>query len=787
MPWGSDTLGHLLRFDFIRRNIQADNWYPQIMPEWYMGMQLLRYYGPLPYYFLYLLEKVLGSPLAALHGFILFWTLWGGLSWLAFRRRLGTLPAILGGVVYILLPDLVRVTFSEGNLPRVMAAGLTPLLFLLTLALLKTGGTRAERMGFALLFALITLTHAMMAAIFAAALGLFGLVCWILGLCSRAHFLCLIIWTILGITAAAAWLLPSLTGGITELSSAAVSRGLTATDWLFFLNPLARLGNIEILYCGLVLLLAVVLNIFLPWTRSRLVLAAGGCGIFLALLVTPQLETLFTALPLSNLLWPVRFQGIAGMLLLFAFCSGLSAWWQKSPAFTLLITVLLLLDCGISTRLIFLRPLNQDLTLVTAKMTTLSGWREATLDESRLGSAASYLFSHNAGREQVFGWGYQGARTAQNVASLNEALANGSLGYLLDRLTLFGVDDLVLENSLLHASQLETRLPGAGFELAERSGNLVYFHRDGQPRALSPSWKALGIGRGAQIYTNLFPQLVLGKSQFLEDYSRAEITRYPILILSGFQWRNRLKAEEMVRQAASSGVRVFVDLTGIPEDPLSHIPRFLDVWGEPLILSVEPLDVIGWKEALRLGAFGSESEPWHTFIPQNLQSEVLTFNYLGKQAVLAGYNTYDAGQVWFIGANLAYHALLDDDPQAVKLLGEITGLPPGQETAYQTTPLTDYRADSAGYSFSLVLDQPRELVFPSARLDGTVLRIDGVEVTVQTCENLVCFSAPSGSHTVEILYRPTQIYRIGWIVSLVSCLAILIMILPIQSLKQHEI
>lgn len=115
MPWGSDTLGHLLRFDYIRRNIQADNWYPQIMPEWYMGMQLLRYYGPLPYYFLYLLEKVLGSPLAALHGFILFWTLWGGLSWLAFRRRLGTLPAILGGALYTLLPDLVRVTFSEGS------------------------------------------------------------------------------------------------------------------------------------------------------------------------------------------------------------------------------------------------------------------------------------------------------------------------------------------------------------------------------------------------------------------------------------------------------------------------------------------------------------------------------------------------------------------------------------------------------------------------------------------------------------------------------------------------
>ena len=128
LPWGSDTLGHLLRYQFVHQNILVGNWFPQIMPDWYMGMQLLRYYAPLPYDVLFLLHAILGNPVAALHGFVIFWALFGSLSWLFFQRFLGKTPAVIGGILFTLLPDLIRVAFSEGNLPRVMASGLTPLL-----------------------------------------------------------------------------------------------------------------------------------------------------------------------------------------------------------------------------------------------------------------------------------------------------------------------------------------------------------------------------------------------------------------------------------------------------------------------------------------------------------------------------------------------------------------------------------------------------------------------------------------------------------------------------------
>src|SRR3990172_3301535 len=51
-PWSSDTLGHLLKVEFVADALQSGNPYPQVFPDWYGGVQLLRYFPPLPYYIL---------------------------------------------------------------------------------------------------------------------------------------------------------------------------------------------------------------------------------------------------------------------------------------------------------------------------------------------------------------------------------------------------------------------------------------------------------------------------------------------------------------------------------------------------------------------------------------------------------------------------------------------------------------------------------------------------------------------------------------------------------------
>lgn len=51
-PWSSDTLGHLLKVEFVAQAFRSGDFYPQLFPDWYGGMQLLRYSSPLPHYLL---------------------------------------------------------------------------------------------------------------------------------------------------------------------------------------------------------------------------------------------------------------------------------------------------------------------------------------------------------------------------------------------------------------------------------------------------------------------------------------------------------------------------------------------------------------------------------------------------------------------------------------------------------------------------------------------------------------------------------------------------------------
>jgi uncharacterized membrane protein len=41
-PWGSDTLGHVLKAEYLSERMRAGSFYPALLPSWYMGTQMLR-------------------------------------------------------------------------------------------------------------------------------------------------------------------------------------------------------------------------------------------------------------------------------------------------------------------------------------------------------------------------------------------------------------------------------------------------------------------------------------------------------------------------------------------------------------------------------------------------------------------------------------------------------------------------------------------------------------------------------------------------------------------------
>src|SRR3989304_5074467 len=98
---------------------------------------------------------------------------------------------------------------------------------------------------------------------------------------------------------------------------------------------------------------------------------------------------------------------------------------------------------------------------------------------------------------------------------------------------------------------------------------------------------------------------------------------YDTIVLSGFQWADRQKAEAIIRQVAEAGKRVVIDLTGSPGDPPAQEPHFMDVWGETIILTPGPVQIEGEGRTYTLQSFTSQFSPWKAHTPQGLQVEVL--------------------------------------------------------------------------------------------------------------------------------------------------------------------
>jgi uncharacterized membrane protein len=771
-PWGSDTLGHVFRGEYLGQKLDQGDLYPTLLPDWYLGTQLLRYYPPLPYYLQVGLNRILNDPVAAINGLIYLCAALGGLSWLLYRRWIGWLPALAGGILYLFLPDNVRVALAEGNTPRAVCTAILPLAVYCLLMALEENPRLLHRLGLALCFAAIVLSHAMMAAIYGVCCALLVF----LYLFSRKVPIGRAVWTVgcmgLGLMLAGWWLLPSLTGGITALNASAMTEALTYFSLSDYFNPLIRQGNPEVVYVGTALLLLAAAMLVIRSGRDGLNVALTLTGLFGVLITTDGFNQFFNALPLHNLLWPLRFLGAASFFLLLAGMGRLAVWGKRSPWIAIVVVAALALDGAGSLFLIHLRPLDSDLLPTSQKLASSAGWREATLDLSRLGSGPSYYFSALGGREQVYGWAYQGAQAARTVAALNEALELGDLPYLIDRLNLLGVDDVVLLNELVVAQRLEGDLLADGFQVAYRGARTTLYHRDGGPRAYLADWPVLGIGRGAQNLAYLFPLIKVGRSPRLDDYSFAELAHYKTLVLSGFSWRDRTRAEDLAVQLAKAGVQVVVDLTGVPEDPVASIPRFLGVWGENIILGADAIRTRGSGGVYDFQAFGSRDQLWYCHTPQGLQTETMSFDYLGENATVAGYNQYDNGRVWFLGLNLPYHAALTRDPGAIRLLADLLQLNPDRVSDYTAVALADYNADQNGYRFRFRLDRAATLFLPVAYHEGMVLSMDGKLVPLDSFELMAAFAAPGGEHTVELRFLPTTIHWLGGLVSGLGVMAL---------------
>jgi hypothetical protein len=404
---------------------------------------------------------------------------------------------------------------------------------------------------------------------------------------------------------------------------------------------------------------------------------------------------------------------------------------------------------------------------IAAQLAAGTGWREATLDLSRLGSSPTFLWR---GREQLFGWAYQSATIAPGLADLNEALEQGRPAYLADRLDWWGIDDVVLDRP---DPDLAGALAAHGFAPRGDAGQLRHWGRVGGPRAILLDHPALGIGQGARVWAARFPQVVHGESDRIDDYTLNQLRRFDRVVLSRPQWRDRGAAEALIRAYADAGGQVVIDLTGAPDDPFARTPRFLGVYGErlPFAGAGQTLDDLSGDRDVPRQLLPFDPQPWSALVYAGLDQVTVATTYADESAAVAGRVAVGAGQITFIGLNLPYHLLLTGDPVAADLLARQTGLMPDRGVVGGSVPLEGYRADGSGYRFTLTLDWDGRVVLPIARQDRMTVTVDGQTTRVTPLDDTVTLELPAGRHAIAIAVAPGGNKPLGLVVTALGIVA----------------
>jgi uncharacterized membrane protein len=263
------------------------------------------------------------------------------------------------------------------------------------------------------------------------------------------------------------------------------------------------------------------------------------------------------------------------------------------------------------------------------------------------------------------------------------------------------------------SEEFQEALPDTGYALAFEGSRVDVYQKSGGPRAYQVDTRIFAIGSGAQNLALLFPEVLAGSDTTLDSYDIEFLAQFDTLVLAGFDWNNKGAAENMVRQLASGGQRVIIDLTGTPLDVLARIPRFLDVYGERILLDEPPrLRVNG--EMKRLRPFDQEYQTWQAYVPQGLDEKRLTFDFNTAEAVAVGSKRVGDGRVTFLGLNLMFHSVLTRDPVAIEILERELGVEANRRSDMAAIPMDGYTAAQDGYRFSL--DVPKSglyLSYPS--------------------------------------------------------------------------
>ena len=688
-PSGSDIYGHLFKSDLLYHSVKNGDLFPLYTDLWYNGVQPFRYWAPLPYYLQALLQFFTGGN--AIDSYLLFVSfsfIAGGTGWLLWGLKYNRLIfCTFLGCLWFILPDNLRVFFVEGNFPRMVIAIFLPYLFYFIWSVVEHRKYKAL-IPVIVIMSCITLCHVMVAAMTGITTFIF-LSIYSTNQRRIRESAYVIVSMLLAIASCGIWLYPALKGGLLGMEASATAEVMQSlsTPIMVSLDPFIRTqGIFDFFYFGLSIFALSVIGLFLANRKSR-------PGFYTAIIVlcgtTTALVPFLEKLPLNQLFWMTRFTPIAYCIFLLS----LLEWKNCRRYVVILIAFVMVLDCIPSMdfeRYHSQTPAKISDTLTKAK--DLTRQRLSLLDLSVLDSYPSYnLSAVGSERRYTFGWAWQGASTAHNIVMINTAAEKGYYYYLFDRSLELGDDTVLIYKELLVKAKktlnsLVEAAEASGYELAEETNYTYIFHRKTPDTfGVKVKYPGLAIGSSANMVSLGYPVFEEGVSTNITDYSLKELRKYRIIYLSGFTYNDRKAAEDLLEEAANSGVRIIVDMNRIPVDPITSRMTFFDVTAQSISFSTRFPELMYKNKIYEARPFKKEYSTWNTVYLENVK-QILGYSWFQNKE-LAFLGTAGNKNILFVGYNFLFHAMETDDKPIMSMLNDIVGLDANQLPEREIVPL----------------------------------------------------------------------------------------------------
>lgn len=699
-PSGSDTMYHVYRGNFVYESILAGNWWPQLDPMWYNGVELLRYWAPLPAYFMAFCQLLAGGD--PLDGYLIFVGLicfLGALPWLyiGFRTARPWLGGVMGAL-WFFIPNNLLALFVEGNLARSVSMIFLPLFFHSCHSYIERPRT-GSLLGATVSFMLISLCHLGYGGMTAlGALLYFGAAAVILR--RKGVILPLIEGIVVGFLVLGIWIYPSLMGGVAAVDSSEVMAGFFQNLGLT-LNPLERYVSAgSYFYFGLSAFVIAVAGIFLS---KRETMPDFWAGLILCICTSTSMYPVLRVLPGSQYLWMLRFISIAVVMILY----GYLRWDTLRRPLSLLFLAALLIDVVPSLPLIrgtrsgelAEKRLNtaQEETLIKAAK-EVTEQRMTLIDMGSMGATGAWLVSAwDKSVPGTFGAGWQAADTGPNISKLERSVQEGNYRYLFDRSRQLGSDTVLLfsgaaEQSGRPVEEIDAAAEAVGYRLMEAGEYSRLYHLDaaGTWGTVSRSRGiALGLGNGTDI-TKLgicrsFPVLEEADTDNLNDYTFEELSQYEIIYLVGFSYDDRASAEELILRLSEAGVHIVISADGIPEDRKTHNQSFLGVICNKISFSNGYPELNTIDGLLNTDLFPPDHTEWDTVYLEGLDEVWGSVD--DGNLLLDFYGTVKNENIVVIGLNLTYFLSLTQDPSVERLLSHAMDLSPLELPEREIVPL----------------------------------------------------------------------------------------------------